>query len=42
MANERGGPRRLFEETRQQWPLRSPYERFEQVVAIVLGLVGDA
>ena len=30
---------RLLGETREQWPLMSLYDRFEQVVAIVLSLV---
>ena len=32
-------PSRLLGETREQWPLMSLYDRFEQVVAIVLSLV---
>ncbi|HSL47480.1 MAG TPA: hypothetical protein VK878_00345 [Candidatus Deferrimicrobiaceae bacterium] len=39
MATKSGVSRRLLAETRQQWPLMSLYERFEQVVAIVLSLV---
>jgi uncharacterized membrane protein (DUF373 family) len=39
MATKSGISRRLLAETRQQWPLMSLYERFEQVVAIVLSLV---
>jgi len=39
MPTKSGGSRRLLAETRQQWPLMSLYERFEQVVAIALGLV---
>jgi len=31
--------RKLLAETREQWPLMSLYERFEQIVAIVLSLV---
>ena len=31
--------RRFLAETREQWPIMSLYERFEQVVAIVLSLV---
>jgi uncharacterized membrane protein (DUF373 family) len=31
--------RKLLAETREHWPIMSLYERFEQVVAIVLGLV---
>jgi uncharacterized membrane protein (DUF373 family) len=30
---------KLLAETREQWPLMSLYERFEQIVAIVLSLV---
>jgi uncharacterized membrane protein (DUF373 family) len=32
-------PRSLFAETREHWPIMSVYERFEQVVAVVLSLV---
>lgn len=32
-------PRRAFAETRKHWPIMSLYERFEQVVAIILSLV---
>ncbi|MET0858208.1 MAG: phosphate-starvation-inducible PsiE family protein [Telluria sp.] len=31
--------RKLFAETRQQWAIMTLYERFEQVVAIILSLV---
>jgi Phosphate-starvation-inducible E family len=31
--------RKLLAETREQWPLMSLYDRFEQVVAVVLSLV---
>jgi uncharacterized membrane protein (DUF373 family) len=39
MDNERRAPRRFFAETRELWPIMSIYERFEQVVALVLGFV---
>jgi uncharacterized membrane protein (DUF373 family) len=39
MATRHPAPQRLLAETRDQWPLMSLYERFEQVVAIVLSLV---
>jgi uncharacterized membrane protein (DUF373 family) len=32
-------PQKFFAETREQWPLMSLYQRFEQVVAIILSLV---
>lgn len=42
MENEHHEPRRFFAETRRHWPIMSVYERFEQVVAIVLSLVISA
>jgi uncharacterized membrane protein (DUF373 family) len=39
MASKRRASQKLLAETREQWPLLSLYERFEQVVAIVLSLV---
>jgi len=39
MAIKGRASQKLLAETREQWPLMSLYERFEQVVAIVLSLV---
>jgi uncharacterized membrane protein (DUF373 family) len=39
MAVKHRAPQKLLAETREQWPLMSLYDRFEQVVAIVLSLV---
>jgi uncharacterized membrane protein (DUF373 family) len=39
MATKHHASQKLLTETREQWPLLSLYERFEQVVAIVLSLV---
>jgi len=39
LDNTQRVPRRVFAETREHWPIMSVYERFEQVVAIVLGVV---
>ena len=39
MENKRHAPRKFFAETRHHWPIMSAYERFEQIVAIVLSLV---
>ena len=39
MDNERPATRKLFSETRELWPIMTVYERFEQVVAVVLSLV---
>lgn len=39
MAPRHRASQKLLAETREQWPLMSLYERFEQVVAIVLSLV---
>ena len=39
MENKRRTSHQLFADTREQWPLMSLYERFEQVVAIVLSLM---
>ncbi|WP_237332657.1 phosphate-starvation-inducible PsiE family protein [Zobellella iuensis] len=39
MDNKHHVPRSFFAETRKYWSIMSVYERFEQVVAIVLSLV---
>lgn len=39
MDNKHHPPRSFFAETRKYWPIMSVYERFEQIVAIVLSLV---
>jgi uncharacterized membrane protein (DUF373 family) len=39
MATRHHASQKLLAETREQWPILSLYERFEQVVAIVLSLV---
>jgi uncharacterized membrane protein (DUF373 family) len=39
MENKHHAPRKFFAETRERWPIMSVYERFEQLVAIVLSLV---
>jgi uncharacterized membrane protein (DUF373 family) len=39
VENKRHAPWKFFAETRERWPIMSVYERFEQVVAIVLSLV---
>jgi uncharacterized membrane protein (DUF373 family) len=39
MDSKQHAPRRFFAETRKHWPIMSFYERFEQVVAIVLSFV---
>jgi len=39
MENKRHAPRKFLAETREHWPIMSVYERFEQIVAIVLSLV---
>ena len=39
MDSNHRAPRSFFAETREHWPIMSVYERFEQVVAIVLSLV---
>ena len=39
MENKRHAPRKVLAETREHWPIMSLYERFEQIVAIVLSLV---
>jgi uncharacterized membrane protein (DUF373 family) len=36
---ERTTPRGTFAETRQHWPIMTAYERFEQIVALVLSLI---
>jgi uncharacterized membrane protein (DUF373 family) len=42
MENKRHAFRKFFAETRDHWPIMSVYERFEQIVAIVLSLVISA
>src|SRR6476661_6327327 len=39
MESKRHAPHKFLVETREQWSIMSLYERFEQVVAIVLSLV---
>jgi uncharacterized membrane protein (DUF373 family) len=39
VATKHHAPQQLLAETRNQWPLMSLYQRFEQIVAIVLSLV---
>ena len=39
MESKRHAPLKFLAETREQWSIMSLYERFEQVVAIVLSLV---
>ncbi len=39
MENKRHAPWTLFADTRKHWPIMSLYERFEQIVAIILSLV---
>ena len=39
MEIKRHASQKLLAETREQWPIMSLYERFEQIVAIVLSLV---
>ena len=39
MESKRHAPRKFLAETREHWPIMSVYERFEQIVAIVLSLV---
>ena len=39
MDSDHRAPRSFFSETREHWPLMSVYERFEQVVAIILSFV---
>jgi uncharacterized membrane protein (DUF373 family) len=39
MESKRHAPRTFFAETRAQWPIMSVYERFEQIVALVLSFV---
>ena len=39
MENKRDAPRKSFAETREHWPIMSLYERFEQIVAIILSLM---
>lgn len=39
MEPKRDSKRKFFAETRERWPIMSVYERFEQVVALVLSLV---
>jgi uncharacterized membrane protein (DUF373 family) len=42
MENKRHAFRKFFAETCDHWPIMSVYERFEQIVAIVLSLVISA
>ena len=39
MSVDRKSPPRPFEDTRERWPLMTMYERFEQIVAIVLSFI---
>lgn len=39
METDRRSLARAFEETRDHWPVMTAYERFEQVVALVLSLI---
>jgi uncharacterized membrane protein (DUF373 family) len=39
LDNKQYVPRSFFAETREHWPIMSVYERFEQVVAVVLSFV---
>jgi uncharacterized membrane protein (DUF373 family) len=36
---DRSALNRTFEETRRHWPIMTAYERFEQIVAVVLSLI---
>jgi uncharacterized membrane protein (DUF373 family) len=36
---DRSALNRAFEETRRHWPIMTAYERFEQIVAVVLSLI---
>lgn len=40
METDRSPLTRIFGETRHRWPLMTVYERFEQIVALVLSLIG--
>lgn len=39
MEADRGLTARLFRDTRDRWPLMTAYERFEQIVALVLSFI---
>jgi uncharacterized membrane protein (DUF373 family) len=39
MSADRKSPPRPFEDTRERWPLMTVYERFEQIVTIVLSFI---
>ena len=39
MPSPRRSPGRLLQETREQWPLMNHYERFEHMVAFILGVI---
>lgn len=39
MPSSRRSPGPLLQETREHWPLMNHYERFEHVVAFILGLI---
>jgi uncharacterized membrane protein (DUF373 family) len=39
MEADRSATTRLFRETRDRWPLMTAYERFEQVVSLVLSFI---
>jgi uncharacterized membrane protein (DUF373 family) len=39
MSADRKSPFRPFQDTREHWPLMTLYERFEQIVAIVLSFI---
>ena len=39
MPSPRRSPGQLLQETREHWPLMNHYERFEHVVAFILGLI---
>ena len=39
MSADRKSPFRSFQDTREHWPLMTLYERFEQIVAIVLSFI---
>ena len=39
MESERTSVTRIFAETRRNWPLMTVYERFEQIVTLILSLV---
>jgi uncharacterized membrane protein (DUF373 family) len=39
METDRTSAARVFRETRRHWPLMTTYERFEQIVALVLSVI---